>query len=143
LLLVTGACSPRHASTGKDRADCPINWSVAPMRIDTVRSTEGGIVGSIVDARTGAPIDVAFVRLGSSTGTSDSVLASDGRFEFAPLVTGTYEMRTIRIGYHPRRDTLRLQSAEALNLTLPMDVAPSDECHGLEVVTRKSWWRFW
>jgi hypothetical protein len=143
LLIVVVACGPHHASTIEGRPDCPMSWSVAPLRSDTVQSTEGKIAGRIVDARNGTSVDGAQVRLTSATGAEDSVLARDGTFEFAPLVVGTYEVRTVRIGYHPRRDTLRLHGTVAMNVTLSIDEAPSDECHGLEVVTRKPWWKFW
>jgi hypothetical protein len=29
-----------------------------------------------------------------------------------------------------------------MRVTLSMDRAPSDECHGLDLVTRKAWWKF-
>jgi hypothetical protein len=143
LLSAAMACGPRYASSIGNRADCQIFWSVAPLRADTMRDTEAGIAGSIVDAWSGELVEGARVRLTSISGVHDSVFSRDGRFEFVPLVAGTYVVRASRIGYHPRRDTLRLQSTEAIRVTLSMDQSPSDECHGLDLVTRKPWWKFW
>jgi carboxypeptidase family protein len=143
LPVIAAVCGPHHVSSAKDRTDCPVSWSVAAMQADTISSAEGKIAGRIIDTRTAAPVEGARVRLTSAAGAHDSVVASKGGFAFAPLVAGTYEVQITRIGYHPRRDTLRLQSAETMNVTLSIDQAPNDECHGLELVTRKPWWKFW
>lgn len=131
-------CGPRHPLAREAKADCRRFSSVAPLHAEALQATVGKIAGSVVDARSGEELGGAEVQLRLSTGARDSVFSMDGRFEFAPLVAGRYEMRTMRIGYHPRLDTLNLNPAEELRVTLPMDQPPSDECHGLNLVTHKS-----
>lgn len=139
--VVMGACDGRESAASV--RECGIAWSVAPLGLDTVAGEAPSLVGSIVDSRSGALVGAALVRLTAASGTRDSIFTLDGTFRFERPRTGKYEIRVMRIGYRPRRDTLHVGDEVSSRITLPIDQAASDECGGLDVVIQKPWWKFW
>jgi outer membrane receptor protein involved in Fe transport len=63
----------------------------------------GVIAGRVTDATTGLGLTGAMVSLGGSTSRRAIVTGEDGRFRFAALAPGSYEVRVQHLGYGPER----------------------------------------
>jgi hypothetical protein len=73
--------------------------------------------------------------------TTDSL----GTFTFTDVPPGTYVLRTRRIGYRTRTDTLHLAHAGSTSFVLTLDQQVFDgPCSGFAAVrVRKPWWKLW
>jgi len=73
--------------------------------------------------------------------TTDSL----GTFTFTDVPPGTYVLRTRRIGYRARTDTLHLARGDGTSFVLTLDQQVLDgSCSGFMAVRiRKPWWKLW
>ena len=93
---------------------------------DFVYAQDGGtVVGSVVDAETGAPIGFTQVLLEevSRSATADA----DGRFEIRFVHPDAYTLRAYRIGYEPLTRTVRVPPGDTLFVTLRMTISPIEQ----------------
>ncbi|MEZ4415862.1 MAG: carboxypeptidase regulatory-like domain-containing protein [Gemmatimonadota bacterium] len=82
------------------------------------------LTGVVVDARTDLPIEGAALTL---LGTDRQlVTTADGAFRFTGLPAGDLILRTRRLGYADRADTLSVGDGETLDLRVPLSVRAID-----------------
>jgi hypothetical protein len=74
-----------------------------------------------------------------------TITDSLGAFTFTDVPTGSYLLRTRRIGIQSRADTLHLTHARAATFVLPLDAVMLDgPCSGFAALrVRKPWWKLW
>ena len=128
-------------------ADCsPEPPSKAFVRIIADSSFHRGISGQVfdADAEGGIPRPVweaSVIALGTKRGTTTDSL---GRFRMDSIPPGRYALRTRRIGYKPRLDSVVITDSlgQRAELGLVRDV--TDGCPGfMSLVTRKRKWQWW
>ena len=100
--------------------------------------------GRVIQSGRGEPIPGATVTLltePARTTTTDSA----GTFTFTEVPAGAFLLRTRRIGYRSRADTLHLPFTERGGLALPLDTQMLDgPCSGFAALrVRKPWWKLW
>ena len=142
--LATSACF-RYVETRRPltAAECPEEASRGFFRARTASADSAFVSGRVTDAtQESAPptgLAMALVRVGGH----DAVTDANGRFQLA-LPAGRYEVRTLRVGYRPRTDTLTVDAQLSLSLDIGLEQAMLDGCPGfISVVTRERRWRWW
>lgn len=84
--------------------------------------------GWVVEYETGVPLEGATVSLASGPDSLPGVVARisgpGGTFFFPVVPPGLYRLSATLLGYMDLRDTLRVESASDLELTLPLSVSP-------------------
>jgi hypothetical protein len=91
-----------------------------------------------------APIQGARLFVGRDVAVSDS----GGAFALATLAVGRVQLRTRRVGYDERLDTLLIPARGGLLLTVQLNAAwsPTVDCE-ISVVSpqrrKKPWWKWW
>ena len=112
--------------------------------VGNISTTEGSLIGQVVDERTAEPISYARVALRSPR-KDTAFTDSRGRFRLDSVGTGRLIVSTGRIGYHSRTDTLPELPGAGLALWVPMSGFMLDgPCSGFSLVSvREPWWKFW
>jgi hypothetical protein len=119
--------------------------SSRPLTFDQLSVPESASLrGRVVMAANQHPVPGATVVLLMNeprTTTTDSL----GAFSFAEVRAGTYVLRTRRIGYQSRTDSLHAPLASGTALVLPLDTQMLDgPCSGFAALrVRKPWWKLW
>ncbi len=83
---------------------------------------QGTVVGTVVDARSAAPLEGAratLVDLGTAAATGE-----DGRFRLDDVPAGTHQLRVQMIGYRPVERTVRVRGGETTEVQIVLAVAP-------------------
>lgn len=93
-----------------------------------VSGSQASVRGWVVEYETGTPLEGATVSLVSSSdsllGVGTQISGPGGTFFFPVVAPGLYRLSTTLLGYTDLRDTLRVESAAELEVTLPLSVSP-------------------
>ncbi len=127
--LDVGLGGPVAASTIQIPRNTPWDlWLAVNFQSDglTARApSDGGVQGSVLDDRTGLPIDGVKVTLVSESQLPQTTDLS-GSFRFGKLPVGDYEMTFIKVGYEPVRRRVTVQGGkEAVLETRMRIIGPS------------------
>jgi hypothetical protein len=90
------------------------------------------ISGVVTDLDTGAPVAAAEITLFPTLRRKQG--DSLGRFALDSVAPGRYLLRTLRIGYEPRRDSITVSSGSGLTVRLPLVPRYLDRCSTVERV---------
>lgn len=134
-LLIVAACARRYETRVE---------SSCPPRAQTTFSRLGGpgVHGIVRDRDTGQPLTQASVQL--LPGPLDAITDSAGVFAFQNIPDGRYVLRTRRLGYQERADTVILQRGVGIEAEVSLTSSAVDRC--FEVVTLRTalpWWHIW
>jgi hypothetical protein len=96
--------------------------------------------GTVVDHRTGEPLDGAAVALasgpGGTPGIGTRVTNRNGHFLFQRVPPGTYRLTVNLLGYSTLWETLRVEEAQEMRVVLTLSVSPV-ELDPIEVVAER------
>jgi TonB-linked SusC/RagA family outer membrane protein len=82
----------------------------------------GSITGRVTDRASGAPIQTARLQI-AQTGQVVTV-RPDGRYTFANLAAGTYDVRVIAVGYGAERKSATVSGTEAATVDFALEAVP-------------------
>jgi hypothetical protein len=131
------ACGRRYST--RLEPGCPA--AKATTRVMSVAATTA-VRGVVRDRDTGSPLQHASVELlpGIRYATTDS----SGVFAFPEVASGRYVLRTRRIGYEARHDTIAIKKLTGIDAQLALTPASVDRCFEvIEIRTPRPWWHVW
>jgi len=131
-VIVAAGCTPRYGTHTKAR--CPAASDSSFLL--TQPASRPAINGEMTDRDTGRPLAGGVVSLVSSatTASTDSL----GRFQIRELEAGRLVVRSRRIGYEERVDTVTLRSGTAIRMHLALTPAYVDRCMEMQQVRTRS-----
>lgn len=140
--LDVGIAGPVEASSIQIPRNTPWDvWLAVNFQSDglTARAPlDGGVQGSVLDDRTGLPIDGVKVTLVSESQLPQTTDLS-GSFRFGKLPVGDYEMTFIKVGYEPVRRRVSVQGGqEAVLETRMRIIGPSYGSLTAQVLDQKT-----
>lgn len=124
--MMDDATTPRRSAIGRLAASLLAALLVqaavmgAPAPAEAMQ--QGTVVGTVVDARSAAPLEGAratLVDLGTAAATDE-----DGRFRLADVPAGSHELRIQMIGYRPVDRTVQVRGGETTEVEIVLAVAP-------------------
>jgi hypothetical protein len=130
-----------------------IVFAAVPARLPGQTPPPSGLHGSVVDARTGRPLEGATIHLepvpagmlatDASGGAGfvalarQAVTSEDGAYAFRGLGTGTYRLRVVRIGYRSTAFDVHYEGPADPRVSVGLEVAPV-ELEPLDITARRS-----
>jgi len=96
--------------------------AAATAAATVAHAQQSSIGGTVTDAATGDPLEaVRVILVGPNRieGTN-----RDGRYTFRDVASGSYQVRVLRLGYHPASDSAAVAPGEAVELDFALNQAP-------------------
>lgn len=140
----------RRAGYDEIVGELPVPWDsefVLFMYEELVEedATVGRVYGQVTDAATGAPMPNVEVTL-LAPNPMRTITNPDGRFSFAAITPGSAEVRLSHLGYHERRQDIRVEAGRTVEVyasltTRPFELEPIEVTVGSAYLERNGFFR--